>query len=100
MFIMDEQELTLEQEKEVDDFLERAEQMGKEVSIELGEDFIKYLKIMLRGGVRNPKEQLIIFGIYILQNNVNKDGNKLISKNKFFNFFQEFKEKYTVKIDR
>lgn len=41
----------------------------------------------------NPKEQIIIFGIFLLESKIDSDGYTHISKDKFNNFYQEFKKK-------
>jgi hypothetical protein len=93
VIMVDGHELTFEQAKVVDDILERMLHKGNEAIKELGENFMPYLKIMLKDDVTNPKEQAIILGVFLSLNKIEKDGYKLISKNKFSDFFQEFKHK-------
>jgi hypothetical protein len=79
-------------EKEIDEFLNKAFNKGSMMIEEMGKNFKPYLKIMLNDGVTSKKEQIIIFGIYLLQSKKDKEGYGIISKNKFYEFYKDFKE--------
>lgn len=89
---MDEQELDTKLNKITDDFKGKAFQKGREAINVLGENFKKYLTIMVKDGLTNPTEMAIIFGMFLMAENINQDGYKLISKNKFSNFYQKYKK--------
>lgn len=88
---MVEQDLTPEPEEAK--YFNVAFHKGTEAIKEMGSNFKPYLKIMVNDGIINPQEQIIVFGTFLLQTKIEKDGYKHITKNKFLNFYQEFKNK-------
>lgn len=66
--------------------------VGRDLILEMGENFKPYLKIMLDQGIKNITETTVLFGLYIMSSKKDSKGYNIISTNSFLTFLYDFKE--------
>lgn len=77
-------------EEEYQQFIKTNYQKGRKIALEMGENFIPYLRILEKHCVKNPEEGILLFGIYLDTLKNLDNGYKNISSSAFNNFLVEF----------